>query len=93
MKKRTSLSYSCAFNPVRDFEAVVPELSVNVGEVMSTHVVPSSSDSTPYTKETEISDIGHYITDKLEGAIAMMKLHRSMSAVSRETKSTPSGAE
>lgn len=88
-----SISYVCKFNPDKDIEEVVPDLAVNVGEIMVTGVVASTGDTTPYTKETEISEIGHYITDKISGAIAAMNLNKSLSAAVQEPKpvSTPKG--
>lgn len=70
----------CKFCPASDTERVVPALSPDVSEMMATGVVPSSSDSTPYTKETQISEVGHYLKDKIQTAIAAINLQRSMSA-------------
>lgn len=79
----------CIFNPLCDIEETIPELSVDIAEVMATHVVPSSGDTTPYSKETEISEIGHYLTDKISGAIAALRLGQSMSSASIQSESTP----
>lgn len=84
------VEYSPKNNPVRDYEKVVPNLSVDIGEIMNTGVVASTGDTTPYTKETEISEIGHYVKDKIQGAIAAMKLNRSISEASKSSPSTPS---
>lgn len=70
----------CKFNSVRDFEEVVPDLAVDISEVMATHTVVSTGDSTPYTKETDISQVGHYLRDKIQTAIAAMSLGRSIAA-------------
>lgn len=79
--------YKCSYNPARDFEKTVPGLSVDVGEIMATHVVPSSGDTTPYSKETEVSEVGHYLTDKIQTAMAALRLGASMS-----NRSTPAAA-
>lgn len=78
----------CKFNPASDIEEVVPDLSVDIAEVMATHVVVSTGDTTPYSKETEIGEIGHYITDKISGAIAALRLGESMAAASSSSSSS-----
>lgn len=68
----------CKFNPRSDVEKVVPSLSVDVAEVMATGVVASTADTTPYTKETEITEVGHYLSDKIQTAMAAYRLQKSM---------------
>lgn len=83
-------------NPLRDIEPVVPGLSVDVAEVMATHQVMSTGDSTPYSKETEVSEIGHYIGDKIQAAIVAMNIGRSMSQSNPSVSPSapaPSGAQ
>lgn len=70
----------CHFNPASDVEQVVPDLSVDVAEVMVTGTVLSTGVSTPYTKETEVGEVGHYLTDKIQTAIHAMKLNQSIAA-------------
>lgn len=68
------------FNPLSDMEEVVPDLAVDICEVMATHTVVSTGDDSPYTNETEISEVGHYLTDKIQTAVAAMRLGESMAA-------------
>ena len=89
-KTPRSLSYKPFFNANRDFERVVPNLSVDVGEIMATGVVASTGDTTPYTKETEIGEIGHYITDKIQGVMAAMRLNKSVAGASTSNTKTSS---
>lgn len=70
----------CKFRPLSDTERVVPSLAPDVSEMLATGVVPSTGDSTPYTKETEITQVGHYLKDKIQTAIAAIDLQRSLSA-------------
>ena len=85
--------YTCNFNSCRDIERVVPDLAVDIGEIMSTGVVASTGETTPYTKETEVSEVGHYITDKIQAAVSLMNMNKSMSAVSKSNTSTSAPAE
>lgn len=70
----------CKFNPLCDIEQTVPGLAADVAEVMATHTVPSVGADTPYSKETDIKEVGHYLKDKIQTTIAAMTLGRSMAA-------------
>lgn len=70
----------CKFNPLSDIEEVQPDLAVDIAEVMATNTVVSTGDSSPYTKETDISEVGHYLRDKIDTAMAAYRLGASMAA-------------
>lgn len=70
----------CKFNPASDIEEVQPNLAVDIAEVMATNTVVSTGDSSPYTKETDINQVGHYLRDKIDTAIAAYRLGESMAA-------------
>lgn len=89
----TIMIQNCFFDPSSDIERTVPDLSVDIAEVMASHVVASTGDTTPYSKETEISEVGHYITDKISGAIAALRLGKSMSAAVSSPSVEPSNPE
>lgn len=76
----------CVFNPQSDIEEVVPGLSVDVAEVMSTHVVPSSGNVEPYTNPDSIAEVGSYIRDKIDGTIALLNINKS---IARAKAATP----
>lgn len=84
----------CKHNPNCDVEATVPGLSVDIAEVMATHQVMSTGDSSPYTKETDVNEVGHYLTDKIQTAITALNLGKSMaSQAAKSNAQTPEGAE
>lgn len=69
----------CLFNPVSDIEEVLPELAPNISEMMATHVVPATdSVDSPYSNETSIDEVGHYLRDKIDIAIAAKRLNASL---------------
>lgn len=68
----------CTFNPLSDIEEVQPDLAVDIAEVMATNTVVSTGDSSPYTKETDIAEVGHYLRDKIDTAMAAYRLGESM---------------
>lgn len=82
----------CKFNPASDIEEVQPDLAVDIAEVMATNTVVSTGDSSPYTKETDITQVGHYLRDKIDTTIAAMRLGQSMAQQPANTV-TPQGAE
>ena len=70
----------CKFNPDCDIEEVVPELAPDISEMMVTHTVPAtSSTDTPYTNETDVKQVGHYLRDKVDIAMAQIRLNVSLS--------------
>lgn len=77
----------CKFDPVRDIEETVPGLSASVAEIMATHQVVSTSDSTPYSKEDDVNAVGNYITDKIDAAIKMLGLEKQANAARAAVKS------
>lgn len=81
---------TCKFNPESDIEEVVPDLAPDISEMMVTHTVPATSSvDTPYTNETDIREVGHYLRDKIDIAMAQYRLNEKMSAGS-QTPSAPS---
>lgn len=69
----------CRFNPKSDVEEVVPELAVDIAEVMATNTVISTGDSSPYTKETDVHEVGHYLRDKIDTLVAVSRVSASLS--------------
>jgi len=86
----------CKHNPCSDVERTVPSLSVDVAEIMTTHQVPSTGTTTPYNNIDNPADMGHYCTDKIQTAIAAMRLGASMAAAKSAAANTtvkPSNSE
>lgn len=82
----------CVFDPQRDFKEVTPNLAMSVTEAMLTGVVKDTFDSTPYSKENDVTVIGNYVTDNIDVALALKKIGKSMSNLpTNTTPSTPSG--
>lgn len=74
------MKQNCEFNPLSDYEKVVPDLSINISEIMATHTVPNTGTSVNYTKETEVGEVGHYLTDKIQATVAAYRLRQSMAS-------------
>ena len=71
----------CKFNPVTDIEEAVPDLSISIEEALTTGVVKDTADSTPYTKETDVNAVGHYLHDTIDVAMALKGLNKSLSSM------------
>lgn len=85
----------CKYNPASDVEEVQPDMAVDIAEVMATNTVVSTGDSSPYSKETDISEVGHYLRDKIDTAMAAYRLQESMASQIADKSTnipTPTGA-
>lgn len=82
-----------AFNPERDFQEVVPGLSLSVTEALLTGVVKDTATSTPYTKETDVNVIGNYVTDNIDVAMALKKIGKSLASMPTSTNPSTSNGE
>lgn len=78
-KKTRFMKQICRFDPLSDIEPVVPDLAVDIAEVMATNTVVSTGDSSPYTKETDVHEVGHYLRDKIDTMVAVARVSRSLS--------------
>lgn len=71
---------NCTINLLRDVEETVPGLSVNIAEIIATHQVVSTGDTTPYSKEDDVNQIGRYVSDKIDAAISVLGLEKKAAA-------------
>lgn len=80
------------FDKERDFQEVVPGLSLSVSEALLTGVVKDTATSVTYSKETDVSVIGNYVTDNIDVAMALKNIGKSLNSMPTSTSpSTPSG--
>ena len=92
-KKKCTMIQNCKFNPMSDVEEVVPELAPDISEMMVTHTVPATSATdSPYSNVNDIKEVGHYLRDKIDIAMAQLRLNASLSekANANATSSTTS---
>lgn len=81
----------CVFNPERDFQEVVPGLSLSIAEALVTGVVKDTATSTPYTKETDVTVIGNYVTDNIDVAMALKNIGKSLTNMPTKASPTQGG--
>lgn len=70
----------------QDIEQVIPNLAVSIAEALTTGVIKDTGTSTPYTKETDVTAVGNYITDKVDIAMAAKNLGQSLASMPTSTK-------
>lgn len=75
----------CKFDKNRDFEEVQPGLALSIQMALTTGVVNDTMDTTPYSNIENIDEVGYYLTDPIDIAMAADKLGQKM-AMNTQTK-------
>lgn len=65
----------CKFDKVRDFQETVPDLAVSIAMALSTGIIKDTADSTPYSKMTSTDEVGNYLHDPIDIAMASNRLN------------------
>lgn len=68
----------CKFDSKKDIEQTVPELAMSIKMALQTGVIKDSSDTTPYSELTSTSEVGNYLHDAIDIAMASKKLGLAM---------------
>lgn len=76
---------SCKFDKNKDFQEVVPGLALSIEMALVSGVVKDTVDSTPYSKIENVEEVGHYLNDPIDIAMAADKLGQRM-VVNTQTK-------
>lgn len=69
---------SCKFNAKADIEKVIPDLEISISMAMTTGVIKDTATSAPYTNETEVDNVGSYLHDPIDIAMAMKAVNQSL---------------
>lgn len=72
---------SCKFDKKRDFQEVVPDLAISIQEAIVTGVLKNTLDTTPYAKIEDIKQVGNYIHEPIDIALAADRIGQSMLSV------------
>lgn len=70
----------CRYDSVKDIKKTIPNLAMSIEDAMLTGVISATGTEIPYTDETEVENVGSYLHDNIEVAMAAKKLGQSMSA-------------
>lgn len=80
----------CKFDAQRDFKETIPDLAISISMALTTGIIKDTSDSTPYSKMTKTEEVGSYLHDTIDIALAAQKLGAQMSN-SNPTSTTYNG--
>lgn len=69
----------CKFNKVKDFEETVPGLAVSIKEALVSGVIKDTGTSTPYTEVENPGEVGYYLKDGIDIALAAQKIGQQVS--------------
>lgn len=70
----------CKFDKKRDFKEVVPNLSMSIRMAMQTGVITDSANNSPYNEVESTEEVGNYLHDTIDIAMASKKLGIAMSS-------------
>lgn len=80
----------CKYDKNRDFKQVVPNLSMSIRLAMQTGVITDSAANSPYNEMESTEQVGNYLHDTIDIAMASKKLGIQMSSNPTSTDvSTP----
>ena len=69
------------YDPKKDtmnIEEVIPDLSIDINEAISTGTIKDTGCDMTYSEETNVDNVGHYIKDPLEIVQAQLDLGASL---------------
>lgn len=70
----------CKFDKEKDFQETTPDLAVSISMAMTTGIIKDTADSTPYSKMTSTDEVGSYLHDTIDIAMAASRLGQSMNS-------------
>lgn len=69
----------CKFDKNKDIKETVPGLSVSIAEALVSGVIKDTGTSTPYTEVDNPGEVGYYLKDGIDIALAAQKLGEQIS--------------
>lgn len=82
----------CKYNKDTDIQKTIPNLAMSIDDAMNTGIITSTGTEIPYTNINDVSEVGSYLNDPIDIAMAAKKLGQSMSAIAAaEINANPKG--
>lgn len=69
---------NCTYNKLTDIKKTVPNLAMSIDDAMVTGVISATGTELPYTNEESIAEIGNYLHDSIDIAMAAKNLGESL---------------
>lgn len=70
----------CKFDKNKDFKETVPDLAVSIAMALSTGLIKDTADTTPYSKLTSTDEVGSYLHDAIDIAMASNRLNAQLAS-------------
>jgi hypothetical protein len=70
----------CKFDKQKDFQETIPDLAISIAMALSTGVIKDTADSTPYSKMTSTEEVGNYLHDPIDIAMASSRLNAQLAS-------------
>lgn len=80
VKRAKYVAPPCVNNPACDIDETRSDMVIDMADAMATGVVPSIPTDNPYTQDMQVSEIGHYLTDKIATALAIREVNASLAS-------------
>jgi hypothetical protein len=70
----------CKFDKNKDFQETVPNLAMSVQMALTTGIIKDSGTNSPYNEVESTAEVGHYLHDTIDIAMASKKLGIAMNS-------------
>lgn len=70
----------CKFDKQKDFQETIPDLAISIQEALVSGVIKDTADSTPYSKMTSTDEVGNYLHDAIDIAMASNRLNSQLAS-------------
>lgn len=70
----------CKFDKNKDFQETVPDLAMSIQMALSTGIIKDSGSNSPYNEMESTGEIGNYLHDTIDIAMASKRLGLAMSS-------------
>lgn len=71
----------CKFDKSKDIQEYIPDLAISIQEAIITGVVKDTVDTTPYTKLNDVNEVGSYLHDAIDIAMAADRIGQAISSM------------
>lgn len=69
----------CKFDKNKDIQEYIPDLAISIREALVSGVIKDTGTSTPYTEVDNPGEVGSYLKDGIDIALAAQKLGQQIS--------------
>lgn len=71
----------CKFDKQKDIQETIPDLEMSIAMALTTGVIKDTATSTPYSKMSSTDEVGSYLDNAIDIALAAKSLGAAMSSM------------